>query len=86
MSVIEAMMTGLPVVATDTRGPRERVVAGETGFLVPPMTVDPLSAVLSRLAADPALRARLGEAGRARALDRFDEAKVIGHTLDLLGL
>jgi glycosyltransferase involved in cell wall biosynthesis len=36
MSVIEAMLTGLPVVATDIRGPREQVVAGETGLLVPP--------------------------------------------------
>lgn len=86
MSVIEAMMTGLPVVATDIRGPREMVVEGETGFLVPPMTVDPLAAALQRLAADPALRARMGAAGRARALERFDEAKVIGRTLDLLGL
>jgi glycosyltransferase involved in cell wall biosynthesis len=86
MSVIEAMMTGLPVVATDIRGPREQVVDGETGLLVPPMADGPLAAALARLAADPALRARMGAAGRARALDRFDEAKVIGRTLDLLGL
>jgi glycosyltransferase involved in cell wall biosynthesis len=86
MSVIEAMMTGLPVVATDIRGPREQVVDGETGTLVPPMQEAPLAVALSGLAADPALRARMGVAGRARALDRFDEAKVIGHTLDLMGL
>ncbi len=36
MSVIEAMLTGLPVVATDVRGPREQVVPGVTGLLVPP--------------------------------------------------
>lgn len=86
MSVIEAMMTGLPVVATDIRGPREQVRHGETGFLVPPAAVAPLAGALSRLAADPGLRARMGAAGRALALDRFDEAKVIGHTLDLMGL
>lgn len=86
MSVIEAMLTGLPVVATDIRGPREQVAEGETGFLVPPRAVAPLAAALGRLADDPALRARLGEAGRARALARFDEARVIGRTLDLLGL
>jgi len=84
MSVIEAMMTGLPVVATDTRGPREQVVAEETGLLVPPMQVAPLAAALRRLAADPALRARMGEAGRRRALARFDEAAVLARTLDLL--
>jgi glycosyltransferase involved in cell wall biosynthesis len=86
MSVIEAMLTGLPVVATDIRGPREQVVEGATGYLVPPMQDAPLAAALSRLAADPALRARMGAAGRARALERFDEAKVVARTLDLLGL
>ncbi|MCK8782858.1 glycosyltransferase family 4 protein [Roseomonas sp. NAR14] len=86
MSVIEAMLTGLPVVATDIRGPREQVVEGRTGLLVPPRTVPPLAAALSRLAGDPVLRGRMGEAGRARALERFDEAKVVGRTLDLLGL
>ncbi|WP_307139355.1 glycosyltransferase family 4 protein [Pseudoroseomonas cervicalis] len=86
MSVIEAMLTGLPVVATDIRGPREQVVPGETGFLVPPMTVEPLAGALNRLAADPELRARMGTAGRARAVERFDEARIIGRTLDLMGL
>ncbi len=86
MSVIEAMLAGLPVVATDIRGPREQVVPGQTGLLVPPMQAAPLADALARLAADPALRARMGAAGRARALDRFDEAKVVGRTLDLLGL
>ncbi len=86
MSVIEAMLTGLPVVATDIRGPREQVVDGETGLLVPPMTVAPLANALHRLAADPALRTRMGEAGRARAIDLYDEARVVGRTLDLMGL
>jgi glycosyltransferase involved in cell wall biosynthesis len=86
MSVIEAMMTGLPVVATGIRGPREQVRDGETGLLVPPAAVPPLAEALSRLAADPALRRRMGAAGRALALERFDEAKVVGRTLDLMGL
>ena len=86
MSVIEAMLTGLPVVATDIRGPREQVLDGETGFLVPPMEVGPLARALARLAGDPALRARLGAAGRRRALDKYDEDRVAERTLDLLGL
>ncbi len=85
MSVIEAMLAGLPVVATDIRGPREQVVAGETGLLVPPMRVAPLAEALSRLSGDAALRARLGAAGRARALAHYDEAAVVARTLDLLG-
>ena len=86
MSVIEAMLAGLPVVATAIRGPREQVVDGVTGLLVPPATVAPLAAALNRLVADGELRAAMGAAGRARAVERYDEARVIGRTLDLLGL
>jgi glycosyltransferase involved in cell wall biosynthesis len=84
MSVIEAMLTGLPVVATDIRGPREQVTP-ETGLLVPPMAVAPLAEALRRLAENAGLRARLGAAGRARALALYDEAAVVARTLDLLG-
>ncbi|MFL1462618.1 glycosyltransferase family 4 protein [Roseococcus sp. DSY-14] len=86
MSIIEAMLSGLPVVATDIRGPRELVRPDETGLLVPPGAVAPLAAALERLAGDAALRARMGAAGRDRALGRFTEAEVVGRTLDLLGL
>ena len=86
MSVIEAMLTGLAVVATDTRGPREQVEEGRTGLLVPPRDVPALATALAALAADSVLRARMGEAGRLRALARYDEARVVARTLDLLGL
>lgn len=86
MSVIEAMLTGLPVVATDISGCREQVVEGETGYLVPPMQVAGLADALARLAADAPLRQRMGAAGFARARERFTEDAVIGRTLDLLGL
>jgi glycosyltransferase involved in cell wall biosynthesis len=86
MSVIEAMLTGLPVIATNIRGPREQVIDGETGILVPPMTVQPLAVALLRLAADIELRRKMGAAGRLRAVDLYDENSVIGRTLDLLGL
>jgi glycosyltransferase involved in cell wall biosynthesis len=86
MSVIEAMLTGLPVVATDIRGPREQVVAGQTGLLVPPRAVAPLAAALRQLAEDAGLRRRMGAAGRARALDLYEEGRVVARTLDLLGV
>ena len=86
MSVIEAMLTGLPVVATNVRGPREQVVPEVTGLLVPPGDAPALAGALERLVADPALRAAMGAAGRARAMERYDEAKVLARTLDLLGL
>ena len=84
MSVIEAMLCALPVVATDISGPREQVVDGLTGLLVPPATVAPLAAALRRLVAAPGLRAEMGDAGRARALELYDEARVVARTLDLL--
>ena len=86
MSVIEAMLTGLPVVATRIRGPREQVVPNETGYLVPPRQVPPLAEALNRLVASPGRRAAMGEQARAFALAHFDEAKVVGRTLDLMGL
>src|SRR5580658_140865 len=86
MSVIEAMLTGLPVVASDIRGPREQVVPGATGLLVPPGSVPALAEALNRLVDDPELRAEMGEAGRARALELYTESQVLTHTLDLLGV
>jgi glycosyltransferase involved in cell wall biosynthesis len=86
MSVIEAMLTGLPVVATDIRGPREQVVPEVTGLIVLPRQVRPLAEALRSLTADPSLRRRMGDAGRIRALDLYVEEKVVARTLDLLGL
>jgi glycosyltransferase involved in cell wall biosynthesis len=86
MSVIEAMLTGLPVVATDIRGPREQVLPEVTGLLVPPAAVAPLAAALLSLAADPAARAAMGASGRERAMELYDEAKVLARTLELLGV
>ena len=86
MSVIEAMLSGLPVVASDIRGVQEQVVSGETGLLVPPADVGALRAAIARLIDDPGLRATLGMAGRERALALFDETKVVSRTLDVLGL
>jgi glycosyltransferase involved in cell wall biosynthesis len=85
-SIIEAMMTGLPVVATDIRGSREEVVPEKTGMLVSVGDAAALAAALNRLAGDAALRARWGRAGRERALALYDEAKVVARQLEVLGL
>jgi len=86
MSVIEAMLTGLPVVTSDISGPREQVVEGVTGFLVPAQQVEPLADALFRLSADAGLRATMGEAGRMRALEHFEETRILARTMDLLGV
>lgn len=85
-SIIEAMLSGLPVVATDIRGSREEVVDGKTGTLVPLGDVAALARALQRLAADAALRAAYGQAGRERATSLFDERKIVARQIALLGL
>jgi glycosyltransferase involved in cell wall biosynthesis len=85
-SIIEAMMAGLPVVATDIRGSREEVVPEETGLLVPVADAPALAAALARLAGDAGLRRRMGAAGRARALALYREEDVIALQLRALGL
>ncbi len=68
---LEAMAYGLPVVASDWRGPRDVVVNAETGFICPVGNVAAYADALERLACDPALRTRLGAAGRKRYEERF---------------
>ncbi len=87
LTVLEAMRAGLPVVATDVGGVAEAVRDGETGYLVTSPARDPDRAVaeladrLGRLVADPALRARLGAAGRRAYEARFQLEPML-HSLE----
>jgi glycosyltransferase involved in cell wall biosynthesis len=72
VSILEAMSAGLPVVASAVGGVAELVVDGKTGLLVAPGDAEALAEALARLVADPALRRRMGAAGRARAEALFD--------------
>jgi glycosyltransferase involved in cell wall biosynthesis len=72
VSVLEAMAAGLPVVAARVGGVPEVVLDGRTGVLFRPRDPEELAAALERLVAQPALRRRLGSAGRARAEEWFD--------------
>ena len=85
-SIIEAMMIGLPVIATDIRGVREEVVMGKTGLLVPVANKDALAGAIRELSADAARRNRMGAAGRRRALIQYDESKVISRQMKRLAL
>ncbi|MBJ6123502.1 glycosyltransferase [Sphingomonas sp. BT553] len=67
----EAMQAGLPVVASAVGELPDSIVAGETGATVPPGDPVALAAALSAMLADPARLASMGEAARARILDRF---------------
>jgi glycosyltransferase involved in cell wall biosynthesis len=76
-AVLEAMAAGKPVIASRSGGTPELVVDGETGLLCPPEDVDALGAALRRLAADPALRAKMGAAGRERAARDFGVERLV---------
>lgn len=67
----EAMASGLPVVTTRAQGIREVIAEGETALAAEVGTPPQLAALLAELLADPALRQRLGEAGRKRIAERF---------------
>ena len=69
--LLEAMASGLPVVATDVGGVSEVVVAGVTGTLVPAGDPHALAAALRAYVADEKLRRRHGEAGCERVAARF---------------
>ncbi|MDO5704826.1 MAG: glycosyltransferase family 4 protein, partial [Paracoccus sp. (in: a-proteobacteria)] len=64
--LMEAMAAGLPVVSTRIAGIAELIDDGESGWLVPPGDLDSLVARLDGLLSDPALRDRMGQAGRAK--------------------
>jgi len=67
--VLEGMAAGLPVIASAAGGPTELVTGEVDGILTAPGDVGGLAAALSRLEADPTLRARLGREARRRSRD-----------------
>lgn len=81
--ILEAMACGRPVVATNIPGCREAVMDEETGLLVPPHDPETLAKAIERLITDPALRARMGTAGRARVVTYFSDEVVCAETLNV---
>ena len=80
--ILEALATGLPVVATDVPGSSELVEDGVNGFVVEPGNWEALVEPLRRLLGDAELRQRLGEASRQRSRD-FAWSKMAGQYLKL---
>ena len=66
-TMLEAIASGLPIVATITGGTEELVTNGRNGYFVQTSSSDDLADKLGILAADPVLRARMGEVSRAKA-------------------
>ena len=70
-AVLEAMAAGLPVVAVDTGAVGEMVADGQSGLLVPIGDEAALRRAIDRVLGDPAERARMGAASRARFDERY---------------
>lgn len=80
---LEAMASGLPVAGFNSAGTAEVCVNGETALLAPVDDVEGLVASIRKLGANTSLRARLGLAGRQRAIECFGEAKAISAYVDV---
>ena len=72
VALMEAMVSGIPVVATSISGIPELVKNGETGWLVPPEDVDVLADALSQIHKDPAEARKRACAGRRWVVDEFE--------------
>jgi glycosyltransferase involved in cell wall biosynthesis len=72
VSIIEAMASGVAVVATPVGAVEDIVTDGQTGLLVPPGDVEALAAAMTRLVEDPTLRQQLGAAGLTVHRDKLD--------------
>ena len=81
-SAMEAAAMGLPVIASDIRGCREVVEHEVNGLLIPVRNADALGAAITSLGEDDVARARMGRAGRRKALSSFDEDQVVATVVD----
>lgn len=81
IAVMEAMASGLPVIATCVGAIGEEVEHGVTGFLVPPGSPDAVAEAALRLVDSDSLRHDMGTAGRRGAEERFDGAKNYHHVI-----
>lgn len=76
LTVLEAMATGLPVVATRVGSIADMLTDGEEGLLTPPGDAGALAGAIETLA-DTARRLEMGKRARSRASGRFSEARMI---------
>lgn len=76
-SLLEAAACGRPIVATDVPGCREIAQDGVNALLVPPDDAERLAEAMAQLAAEPAMRARFGAAGRRLVEENFSD-RIIG--------
>lgn len=84
VAVIEAQMTGIPVISTRHAGIPDVVLDGETGLLVDEADVEGMSEAMIRVARDPNLAGAMGRAARERALANFTLDRHIGDLAQMI--
>ena len=82
LSLIQAGMVGIPVVATNVGSTNEIVADGQTGFLTD-LSVEQLSHTVAKLASDSDLRAKMGAAGKEYTLARYGVERLVQDHQDL---
>jgi len=80
LTIIEAMMTGLPLVATRVGGIPELVEDGVTGYLVPPQDPSAIAFAVQKLLVNSQLCSSMGARGRERALEHFTVDQMLRRT------
>lgn len=79
-TIIEAMMSGLPVIATRVGGVPELVEDGITGYLVPPKDHRSMASAINKIINDPSLRQHMGKMGRKKAMEKFTLERMLQET------
>lgn len=77
LSLIEAQLTGKPVVAIDAGGVKDTFIPNKTGFLLPDYQVDPFNQKLLLLINDPVLREEMGKGGYQFAINKYNKEKEV---------
>jgi glycosyltransferase involved in cell wall biosynthesis len=77
-ALLEAAMTGLPIITTDTPGCNYVVEDGRNGLLIPKQNAFALASAIERLAGSADLRESMGSEGRAMAIQRFTTSEMVG--------
>ena len=83
VAALEAMASGLPVIVSGVGGLREVVEPDRTGIVVPPSNPQAIASAIGRLADSPGLKAQIGAAARARAVENYSMATMAERTLAL---